>query len=355
MYRSPSRVSIALVFLCVCALPTLAKSNSIDPKVPVIWLDLSKPGDVAYDFAIDPVNPANIYVGTADAWQPVIYTNDFGRTWITATEGLPVPSNAQSVAVDPISPNYVYAGLTLGQGIYRSDDGAKTWHRKDSGVVGDPTIEELVVHPVTPTLVFAGSAYGIPYVYRSDNRGEIWTSIPLTGPNNRTVAQILVDPHNPAKIYAVVPYEGVFISTDAGLTWTNSGIQAEAIVVDPVDPDIIYRLDCYLYRSEDGGSSWDLVETPEPCYQNLHMDPTNGNVLYLTSQYRRVTRSVNGGQSWMALDRRFGGGPAPTSSVFAIDPVKTTRIYVYGQGQGYSGMYVGLYLDKAVYLPVVTR
>jgi hypothetical protein len=192
-------------------------------------------------------------------------------------------------------------------------------------------------------------------VYRSDNRGETWTSIALTGPNNRTVAQVLIDPHNPAKIYTVVPYEGVFVSTDTGLTWGNSGIQAEAIAIDSSDANIVYRLDCYLYRSTNGGTVWVPIETPEPCYQDLHMDPTDGNVLYLTSQYRRVTRSVDGGQTWMILDKRFGGGPSPTSSTFAIDPVDTTRIYVYGRGQGYSGMYVGLYLDQAVYLPVVSR
>lgn len=111
MIRLSIRMFVMLVLLCVSALLALAESGSIDPHVPVLWLNLDLPCDAAHDFAVDPVNPANVYVATSGVPYPVIYTNDFGETWIKTTEGLPEMSNAWSAAVDPVSPNYVYAGL----------------------------------------------------------------------------------------------------------------------------------------------------------------------------------------------------------------------------------------------------
>ncbi len=330
------------------------QNTFIDPLVPVLWKQLSLPSSIyvhVHDIAINPTNSANIYIATDNTSIPVIYSNDFGTSWITNTVGLPLSSNGDRVAIDPISPNYIYAGLRISEGIYRSDDSGQTWTEKNEGISPVPIgFSALVVHPITSTLVMAGSAVGTPYIYRSEDRGDTWVTIPLTGPNNRIVTQILVDNHNPSKIYAVVKDEGVFISENAGLTWANSGIIANSFAVDPINSNIYYRLQCQLYKSEDGGSTWDQLQTPEPCYDSVYIDQFDNSTLYLTSQYRSVTRSVDSGESWMKLDRAVDGSQVTTSWTFEIDPIDNTRQYVQG-----NSLYVSLYLDETVFLPFVVR
>lgn len=160
---------------------TAVESSTIDPDVPVLWRELGPERlDFGYDMAIDPLNPANLYVGTGNGMMPVVYSKDYGQTWITQTVGLALWSGCQRIAVDPVSPNYVYAALNLSRGIYRSDDGGQTWAEKNTGLTPLPVeISALVVHPITPTLVMAGTGTGT-HIYRSEDRGESWTTIPLT-------------------------------------------------------------------------------------------------------------------------------------------------------------------------------
>lgn len=318
------------------------KKADIDPDADIYWKKLSD--FLTNDFAIDPVNPANIYIAT-DFPTAVAYSRDFGATWTTKLDDF---GDGHTIAIDPVEPNYIYVGVT-GGAIYRSDDSGEAWRRVDGSISNGKHLSELFVHPITPTLVLAGSTTGLPEVYRSDDRGETWSAIPLvSNPTNKEVKQIVSHPTIPNRIFSVVKNEGILVSEDFGLTWTNSGIDAaDAIAIDANNPDIIYRLDCHPYRSSDGGASWSLLPSPEPCYQGIHLDPQDSNIVYLTSQFRRVTRSLDSGQNWQILVNELFS--SPLSSSFAIDPVNTEKLYV---GQG---VFTSIYLTDKVNLPVILR
>lgn len=326
----------------------------LDPLRPVFWKPLNVPNPQSvYDIAIDPKNPAHILLGTADSSHPVMYSNDFGQSWSIQTTGLP-DSNGQRLAFDPISPNIVYVGLRLFEGIYRSDDGGLSWTAKNAGITQLPAeIGDLIVHPISPTLVLAAESNAL-HIYRSEDRGESWTTIPLS-PETRTFSRFLFDPVDPSKIYAITSYE-VYISTDAGLTWENSGIIAHSYAIHPSSPNIHYKLQQNnLYKSEDGGIAWDLIHKTDPyIYEFIYIDPFDGNVLYLTSQYRNVTRSVDGGKSWSVLDKGVDGEPAPNSWTFAIDPVDSSRLYVYGYNIYRWDVFISTY-GQNIFLPIVLR
>ena len=318
-------------------------THRIDPDVPIYWQHLSN--YMTYDFAIDPINSANIYIATGYP-EAVAFSRDFGATWIskTVTKDIFFPSG-RSIAVDPLNPNYIYLSTTSG-GIFRSSDSGYNWDRIDQGMAGTTTISPMFVHPVTPTIIMAGTYSGLPIIYRSDNRGDTWQEIPLVDePTNRRVLQILSHPTIPNRIFAVVWQEGIFVSEDAGLTWTFDDMLATAIAFDQQTPEIMYRVDCYPYRSNDGGITWSQLPSPQPCYDQIHVDPQDGDVVYLTSQYRRVTRSLDGGQNWQILQGVSQSGPY--SSSFAIDPIDSTRLYVG------PGVYVSIYLDNIAFLPLV--
>ena len=131
------RIMFLLMAMLLLLLPPGISANHSDefnPNSPVLWKSLNKPGDVAFDFAINPSNSANIYVATSSVEFPVIFTRDFGTTWITQTVGLPLAVNATAITVDPSDPDRVYVGLTNGQ-IYRSVDGGVTWLQKSMGII----------------------------------------------------------------------------------------------------------------------------------------------------------------------------------------------------------------------------
>lgn len=353
-----SRVNLFIVLLILVAGAANVFARELDvydPSVPVLWKNLNTPGDGAYDFAINPSDPANIFVATADAQFPVIFTRNSGNTWITSAAGFPFPVNATAIAIDPSNTEQVYAGLSNGK-IYRSLDRGETWAEQSTGITGSSAISEVVVHPTKPNIILAGSSAGIPYIYRSENFGETWSSIPLTGPNNRRVSQIYFSPSASDQIFAVVADEGVFTSSNDGIMWQNSGYQAISLAIDPSNPQIVYRLtSCSLFRSQNGGSTWTDIPTPEPCYEKVYIEPQQPNVLYLTSASRAVTRSTDSGANWTKLERTVTGNPLNVSAVFALDPQEPSRIYVYGRSQNASGMYTAVYLNKQLYLPIFRR
>jgi photosystem II stability/assembly factor-like uncharacterized protein len=125
--------------------------------------------------------------------------------------------------------------------------------------------------------------------------------------------------------------DGVYKSTDAGRTWTHVGLertrQISRIRVHPRDPDLVYVAaqgspygateDRGVYRSSDGGSTWEKVHdvSEDAGAADLAMDMTNPRILYAAYwDHRRlpwlvrsggegsgVWKSTDGGDSWTEL------------------------------------------------------
>ena len=129
--------------------------------------------------------------------------------------------------------------------------------------------------------------------------------------------------------------DGVYRSTDAGESWTNIGLRDShhigRVVIHPTDPDIVYvaalghlyseNEERGLYRTTNGGRSWEKVLGPEVRDKHIGvvdvvMDPTNPQVLYaatfdkvrvpfsydLGGPGSRVYKTVDGGDNWTMLE-----------------------------------------------------
>jgi photosystem II stability/assembly factor-like uncharacterized protein len=124
---------------------------------------------------------------------------------------------------------------------------------------------------------------------------------------------------------------GVFKSTDAGVSWEAMGLPTTGsiskIVLDPVDDNTVYvaamgplfRNDSNrgVYKSTDGGQSWEqkLFVSDSTGIIDMVIHPTNGQFLYAASwerirrpnrrQYGGITsgihRSTDGGETWEEL------------------------------------------------------
>ena len=130
--------------------------------------------------------------------------------------------------------------------------------------------------------------------------------------------------------------DGVYRSVNGGLTWTHRGLAAtrhiSSVRVDPANSDIAYvaalghahgpNPERGVYRTSDGGASWELVlhRGEDAGAADLCLDPRNPRILYATMwQGRRLPwtidsggpgsglwRSVDGGDTWEDLSRRPG-------------------------------------------------
>jgi hypothetical protein len=176
-------------------------------------------------------------------------------------------------------------------------------------------VTSLAADPERPNVLFAGVGTGEVYV--STDAGRSWSP---TGPGlvidpNSAFAQvaIAIDPVTPSTIYAATP-TGVFKSVDGGASWTATGLDsAQQLAIDPLTPTTIYASSegSGLFKSTDGGTSWTKTGLAskycfgDPCttdwVDEVAIDPRSPSTLYARIP-SDIARSDDGGQSWTYLD-----------------------------------------------------
>lgn len=155
--------------------------------------------------------------------------------------------------------------------------------------------------------------------------GEGWKSV---GPGGGGAIFVpVVSPHDPKTAMVACDMTGTYITHDAGKTWKQLNLRStvNAIAFDPVNPKTIYAASTGLFRSDDGGGSWQLIcpnpkngvtesmigdhgdhsftskdNWPGGNIQFIRVDPSRPNNLYLgiKSDDLHIYYSTNRGQSW---------------------------------------------------------
>jgi photosystem II stability/assembly factor-like uncharacterized protein len=146
--------------------------------------------------------------------------------------------------------------------IYKSTNRGSQWVGKTAALPGSGLT--IAQSPSDFNYLYCG--YSAPRnIHRSTDRGETWTPVSATGLPSRGITRLRVHPAIPTTVYAT--YSGFFtpnvwMSTDAGDTWSAIGgnlpaLPVSAIEIDPLDPNVIYvGTDLGVWRTEDGGLLW---------------------------------------------------------------------------------------------------
>lgn len=181
--------------------------------------------------AIDPATPSTVYAGTMDH---VYRSTDRGLTWNPVYTG-PGHSFVKAIAVDPLSPQTVWASMTFG-GLQKSANGGLTWN--SAGASSPMSVTTIVVHPASSGTVLALSFDG---VYRTTDGGTTWSRATRLYSSN---GALVADRAAPGTFWASGS-DGVAFSADGGTTWNHldSGLtntDVLALAIDPADHSRLY-------------------------------------------------------------------------------------------------------------------
>jgi photosystem II stability/assembly factor-like uncharacterized protein len=290
--------------------------------------------------AVAPSDPNIVYVASGEGLtrpdlsvgNGIYKSFDAGKTWTHL--GLNNAQQIPALAVDPRDPNRVFAAV-LGhpfgpsdeRGIYRSTDGGQTWQKvisKNENTGGD----DVAIDPSNPDVLYAsmwevregpwednnefnGTGGGL---FKSSDNGNTWRPLANGLPKDLSQIHITIAPSDSRRLYATASAAsgalGVYRSDDAGETWSQittdprpsgriGGGDLPIPRVDPNDPDLVYVASTVTFRSTDGGKTWSGFRGAPggDDYQNLWINPNNGNIILLVSDQGALV-TVNRGESW---------------------------------------------------------
>jgi photosystem II stability/assembly factor-like uncharacterized protein len=322
--------------------------------------------------SVAPSDPRTIYVGTGEqtSGNGVYKSSDGGSTWAHA--GLVDTRFIQAIVVDPRNPNIAIAGAnslgaaiiwrpypksagTIERGIFKTTDGGRSWKkvltRDDTAGVVDMCADPSNAHVLYAVLYKTSSGTGASAVgstseiVKSTDAGSTWK--PLAGKGlpekDRGRMGISVAAGNRGRRLYAILNQGFFRSDDGGANWKKS-TQDPRIVgseyfsrvfADPQNPDLLYMAQTSLYRSTDGGHTFEpYVGAPSgDDFHVLWIDPTEPARLLLGVDQGAIV-SVDAGASWSSWYNQ------PTGQFYHVSTDKAFpyRAYAAQQDSGTAGV-----------------
>ena len=259
-----------------------------------------------------------------------------------------------------------------GTGVWRSDDRGATWtlsklaHGQSEAFFADNAeVAKLFDWKPSPPAPFTGEISALwslgrigdrlyagskpATLFSSDDGGETWEKVNSLsehpsaaewqpGAAGLLLHTIVADPGNPEKFWIGISAAGVYATEDGGATWDRrnrlSNAEACGHHHHPAAPrdgqtghcvhnmvradgagDILYQQNHHgVYRSRDGGRSWDDITEGLPSTFGfpVHVHPRDGETIWTlplngdaTGRYppdaaAAVWKSTDGGESWQA-------------------------------------------------------
>jgi photosystem II stability/assembly factor-like uncharacterized protein len=238
---------------------------------------------------------------------------------------------ATAVAGVPSEVNTFYMGST-GGGVWKTTDGGQVWTNLSDKFFKSASIGAIAVADSDPNVIYVGTGSACP-------RGNISAG------------------------------DGVYKSTDAGKTWKHAGLpdagQIGRIRVHPGNPDLVYvaalghifgpNPERGVYRSKDGGASWERVHfiSNDVGAVDLAMDARNPRILYAAfwraerkpftmvsgSEDGGLFRTADGGDTWTKLEKGLPEGLKGKIGV-TVSPANPDRVWALIEApEGKGGVY----------------
>ncbi len=313
----------------------LNAQSSPNTRLNISWAQSGPSGGSPSAMAVDPTNPAIIYVGQYSLYR----TDNGGASWTPASAGMDLSfAFITSILVDPQNSNVVYAASR--GGIYKSFNKGASWSR----ILTAPVLD-LKFDPANSAIMYAATTNGMQ---KSVNSGGSWSVINTGLPTQPLDVKLALNPVNTNVIYAVFNYSTVYKSIDGGANWnvSNSGINSSsirAISVSKANPSILMvgTFGQGAFKSINAGQDWFPISMPfQPYAHDLAFDPVNPEIIYVrSSPSPYIYKSTNGGSSWTASGAGLPSSNFSPQKLFINEQVNPASIYLLGSGYNYGTIY----------------
>jgi photosystem II stability/assembly factor-like uncharacterized protein len=289
--------------------------------------------------AVAESNPDVVYAGMGEVQlrgnviqgDGIYKSSDAGRTWTHV--GLAKTMVISRIRIHPANPDIVYAaalgdpyGPNPERGVFKTTDGGKTWTsvlaRNDKTGVAD-----LAMDPKNPDVLYAGlwEVFRTPHslssggpgggLFKTTDGGKTWIELTRNAglpPAIWGKLGVAVSGADSNRVYAIIEAAegGVFLSDDAGATWTRvnedrrlrqRAFYYTRIYADPQVKDTIYVLNTGLYRSTDAGKSIASIRVPHGDNHDLWIAPNDPKRM-INSNDGGANVSISAGDTWTDQD-----------------------------------------------------
>ena len=263
----------------------------------------------------------------ADAAQPKLNSATLSGLAFRSIGPALMSGRISDLAIDPRDPNTWYAAAGSG-GVWKTVNAGTTWRPIFDGY-GVYSIGCVALDPRDPNVVWVGTGENVggrhvgvgDGVYRSRDGGGSFEHLGLK--QSEHIGKILIDPRDAHVVYVAVQ----------GPLWTSGGERG-------------------LYKTSDGGKSWNLVLSAGPYtgVTDVIADPRDPDVLYAATWQRQRTvaalidggpesgihKSADAGATWTKL-----GGGLPGEDLgkigLALSPQQPDVLYATIELAGRSG------------------
>jgi hypothetical protein len=268
-------------------------------------LGLPEGGDLTLEktWHVEPGPDDTLWLGAAPG--VLFRSEDKGETWEVVESLLEDPTRERwqpgaggmcthSIQFEPGNGKTMYVGISAA-GVFRSEDGGESWTPANKGTAADfmpddsfpevgQCVHKVLVHPAKPERLWQQNHCG---VYRSDDKGENWERLEGNGLPSGFGFPIGIHHRKPDMAFVIPEDEASAENVGGGNRVTTGG-----------------RLG--VYRTEDGGRSWELASTglPERAWVEVlregmasdRLDPVG---IYFGTKSGSIFVSLNEGDEWI--------------------------------------------------------
>ncbi len=302
-----------------------------------------------YDLAlaVDPADAETVYLGGVNTWK----STDGGQTWSITSYWVASSSSYGFTHADihqlSVSGGSLYA--TSDGGLFLSTDGAASWSSRAQGLQITQPYRLCGTSQDSQLLYLGAQDNGTDRVEPWDGVEEKQRTMTLVSGGDG--GQCLIDPGDSDTVYAESQRGALKKSTDGGASFTHihpsgagDGAWVMPYTMSPSDSSTLYAGYADVWKTTDGGTTWGNLSGGKvgayPATRLAVVASANSEIFYLVKTGQKsglpntpdvLYRSADGGASW---DDRTAGLPVAGArlSDLAVSSTDADRIWVTFSG-----------------------